>query len=91
MTGFSFLVNYPFKMLMYSCFVDLLCLALLLSVFLPGVSCSLQAGSWVGESEYEAGDGPLRARANRGSLVSDRPTCGGSNSYRHIFLSREEE
>ncbi|XP_016305449.1 BRCA1-associated RING domain protein 1-like isoform X2 [Sinocyclocheilus anshuiensis] len=34
-----------------------------------GVSCSLQAGSWVGESEYEAGDGPLRARVNRGSLL----------------------
>ncbi|XP_051762511.1 BRCA1-associated RING domain protein 1 isoform X2 [Ctenopharyngodon idella] len=33
------------------------------------VSCSLQAGSWVGESEYEAGDGPLRARANRDSLL----------------------
>uniref|UniRef100_A0A673HU37 BRCA1-associated RING domain protein 1-like n=2 Tax=Sinocyclocheilus rhinocerous TaxID=307959 RepID=A0A673HU37_9TELE len=33
------------------------------------VSCSLQAGSWVRESEYEAGDGPLRARVNRGSLL----------------------
>ncbi|XDV30130.1 hypothetical protein PO909_033114 [Leuciscus waleckii] len=33
------------------------------------VCCSLQAGSWVGESEYEAGDGPLRARANSGSLL----------------------
>ncbi|XP_043104351.1 BRCA1-associated RING domain protein 1 [Puntigrus tetrazona] len=33
------------------------------------VSCSLQAGSWVGECEYEAGDGPLRARVNRGSLL----------------------
>ncbi|KAK7154448.1 hypothetical protein R3I94_007696 [Phoxinus phoxinus] len=33
------------------------------------VCCSLQAGSWVGESEYEAGDGALRARANRGSLL----------------------
>lgn len=33
------------------------------------VSCSLQAGSWVGETEYEAGDGPLRGRANRGSLL----------------------
>ncbi|RXN31389.1 BRCA1-associated RING domain 1 [Labeo rohita] len=33
------------------------------------VSCSLRAGSWVGESEFEAGDGPLRARVNRGSLL----------------------
>lgn len=33
------------------------------------LSCSLQAGSWVKESGYEAGDGPLRARANRGSLL----------------------
>ncbi|XP_052422418.1 BRCA1-associated RING domain protein 1 [Carassius gibelio] len=33
------------------------------------VSCSLQAGSWVRESGNEAGDGPLRARVNRGSLL----------------------
>lgn len=33
------------------------------------LSCSLQAGSWVEQSGYEAGDGPLRARANRGSLL----------------------
>uniref|UniRef100_A0A8C1ZIK7 BRCT domain-containing protein n=2 Tax=Cyprinus carpio TaxID=7962 RepID=A0A8C1ZIK7_CYPCA len=33
------------------------------------VSCSLQAGSWVSESNYEAGDGPLRARVNKGSLA----------------------
>ncbi|XP_051998907.1 BRCA1-associated RING domain protein 1 [Xyrauchen texanus] len=33
------------------------------------VSCSLQAGSWAGEGEYEAGEGSLRARVNRGSLL----------------------
>ncbi|XP_073701288.1 BRCA1-associated RING domain protein 1 [Garra rufa] len=33
------------------------------------VSCCLRAGSWVGESEFEAGDGPLRARVNKGSLL----------------------
>ncbi|XP_051567043.1 BRCA1-associated RING domain protein 1-like [Myxocyprinus asiaticus] len=33
------------------------------------VSSSLQADSWAGEDEYEAGEGPLRARVNIGSLL----------------------
>nr|XP_055071954.1 BRCA1-associated RING domain protein 1 isoform X1 [Misgurnus anguillicaudatus]XP_055071955.1 BRCA1-associated RING domain protein 1 isoform X1 [Misgurnus anguillicaudatus]XP_055071956.1 BRCA1-associated RING domain protein 1 isoform X1 [Misgurnus anguillicaudatus]XP_055071957.1 BRCA1-associated RING domain protein 1 isoform X1 [Misgurnus anguillicaudatus]XP_055071958.1 BRCA1-associated RING domain protein 1 isoform X1 [Misgurnus anguillicaudatus] len=33
------------------------------------VCCSLQAGSWAEESMYETGEGPLRARVNRDSLL----------------------
>lgn len=38
--------------------------------WLAGVEACLQAGKWLPEAEHEAGDGPLRSRINRCSLVN---------------------
>lgn len=43
-------------------------------VSVPGLAECLQQGRRIDESEFEAGEGPQRARVNRVSLVSDADT-----------------
>ena len=46
----------------------------------------LQAGEWLPELEYEAGDGPRRGRINKCNLVGLRGSEGDMRMYANLCM-----